>query len=145
VSAARATYPIEQVILDHEPDDLVATVVSDASRTGQFAFTFFEMASESIPSGIHQILPCDSVYRGSQVSIGFSYSFFPRMAQGARSTRIQCFCILSSMLQPPLFMTVCRNIAKPRCEANAWVRRSVSQHTAGDWRPSSWRLPPSEQ
>lgn len=39
--AACATYSIEQVILDHERDDLVATVVSDASRKGQFAFYLF--------------------------------------------------------------------------------------------------------
>jgi hypothetical protein len=39
--AARAIYSIEQVILDHEHDDLVATVVSDASGTGQFAFYVF--------------------------------------------------------------------------------------------------------
>jgi hypothetical protein len=38
---ARATYPIDQVILEHKRDDLVATVVSDASRTGQFAFYVF--------------------------------------------------------------------------------------------------------
>lgn len=41
VSTACATYSIEQVILDHERDELVATVVSDASRTGQFAFYLF--------------------------------------------------------------------------------------------------------
>jgi hypothetical protein len=41
VPAARAIYSIEQVILDHERDDLVATVVSDASGTGQFAFYVF--------------------------------------------------------------------------------------------------------
>ncbi len=39
--AARATYPIEQVILEHKRDDLVATVASDASGTGQFAFYVF--------------------------------------------------------------------------------------------------------
>ena len=41
VSAVRVTYSIEQVILDHERDDLVVTVVSDASRNGQFAFYLF--------------------------------------------------------------------------------------------------------
>ena len=41
VPAAHAIYSIEQVILDHERDDLVATVVSDASGTGQFAFYVF--------------------------------------------------------------------------------------------------------
>ena len=39
--AALATYTIEQVILKHERDELVATVVSDASGTGQFAFYVF--------------------------------------------------------------------------------------------------------
>jgi len=33
VPAARATHSIEQVILDHERDDLVATVVLDATGT----------------------------------------------------------------------------------------------------------------
>ena len=41
MSAARATYPIEQVILEHKRDDLVATVVPDATGTGQFAFYLF--------------------------------------------------------------------------------------------------------
>jgi hypothetical protein len=41
VSAAIATYSIEQVILKHERDELVATVVSDVSGTGQFAFYVF--------------------------------------------------------------------------------------------------------
>ena len=41
VSAARVNYSIEQVILDRERDELVATVVSDASGTGQFAFYVF--------------------------------------------------------------------------------------------------------
>jgi len=41
VPAARATYSIEQVTLEHERDDLVASVVSDASGTGQFAFYVF--------------------------------------------------------------------------------------------------------
>ncbi len=41
VPVALATYSIEQVILDHERDDLVATVLSDASGTGQFAFYVF--------------------------------------------------------------------------------------------------------
>jgi Family of unknown function (DUF6270) len=41
VPAARATYLSEQVFLEHERDDLVATIVSDASRTGQFAFYVF--------------------------------------------------------------------------------------------------------
>jgi hypothetical protein len=41
VPAARAIYSIEQVTLEHERDDLVATIVSDASRTGQFAFYLF--------------------------------------------------------------------------------------------------------
>ena len=62
-------------------------------------FTYFEMASESIPSGIPRISRCDSVYTRNQVSIGYSCSFFPRMAQGARNTRIQCFCILPSILK----------------------------------------------
>lgn len=39
--AALDTYSIEQVILGHERDELVATVVSDASRTGKFAFYLF--------------------------------------------------------------------------------------------------------
>ena len=41
VPSARATYSIEQVTLEHKRDDLVATVGSDASRTGQFAFYVF--------------------------------------------------------------------------------------------------------
>jgi hypothetical protein len=41
VSVARATYSTNQVLLKHERDDLVATVVSDASRIGQFAFYVF--------------------------------------------------------------------------------------------------------
>jgi hypothetical protein len=41
VPTARATYSIEQVILEHKGDVLVATVVSDASRIGQFAFYVF--------------------------------------------------------------------------------------------------------
>ena len=41
VPAARVTYSTKQVILEHERDDLVATVVSDASRIGQFAFYVF--------------------------------------------------------------------------------------------------------
>jgi hypothetical protein len=41
VSPARTTNPIEQVILEHKGDDLVATIVSGASRTGQFAFYVF--------------------------------------------------------------------------------------------------------
>jgi Family of unknown function (DUF6270) len=39
--AALATYSIEQVILDHESDELVASVVSNASQIGQFAFYVF--------------------------------------------------------------------------------------------------------
>jgi hypothetical protein len=39
--AALATYSIEQVILEHNRDELVATVVSDASRIGQFAFYLY--------------------------------------------------------------------------------------------------------
>jgi len=41
VPTACTTNPIEQVILEHERDGLVATVVSDASGTGQFAFYVF--------------------------------------------------------------------------------------------------------
>jgi Family of unknown function (DUF6270) len=41
VPAARDIYSIEQVILNHERDDLVATVVFDVSGTGQFAFYLF--------------------------------------------------------------------------------------------------------
>jgi hypothetical protein len=41
VPAVRATYSIEQVLLKHERDDLVATVASDATGTGQFAFYLF--------------------------------------------------------------------------------------------------------
>ena len=40
-NAARITYSDEQVILDHKRDDLVATVVTDVSQTGQFAFYLF--------------------------------------------------------------------------------------------------------
>jgi hypothetical protein len=40
-NAARTTYSVEQVILKHERDDLVTTVASDATRTGQFAFYVF--------------------------------------------------------------------------------------------------------
>jgi hypothetical protein len=40
-NAARTTYSIKQVILEYNRDDLVATVVSDASRTGQFTFYVF--------------------------------------------------------------------------------------------------------
>lgn len=40
-NADRTTYSIKQVILEYTRDDLVATVVSDASRTGQFAFYVF--------------------------------------------------------------------------------------------------------
>jgi hypothetical protein len=32
-NAARTTYSVEQVIIEHKRDDLVAFVVSDASRT----------------------------------------------------------------------------------------------------------------
>ncbi len=35
-NAARTTYSVEQVIHDHKRDDLVATVVVDASRSEQF-------------------------------------------------------------------------------------------------------------
>ena len=38
---SRANYAIEKVILEHECEDLVATVVSDAPPTGQFAFYVF--------------------------------------------------------------------------------------------------------
>ena len=41
VSPARTTNPIEQIILEHKGDDLVATIVSGASRAGQFAFYVF--------------------------------------------------------------------------------------------------------
>ena len=41
VPTARANYSIEQVILEHERDDLVVTIVSDASQTEQFAFYVF--------------------------------------------------------------------------------------------------------
>ena len=40
-NAARTTDSVEQVILDHERDDLVATVVADASRSEQFASYVF--------------------------------------------------------------------------------------------------------
>ena len=40
-NAARSTYSVEQVIHDHKRDDLVATVVADASRSEQFAFYLF--------------------------------------------------------------------------------------------------------
>jgi hypothetical protein len=40
-NAARTTYSIKQVIHEYNRDDLVASVVSDASRTGQFAFYVF--------------------------------------------------------------------------------------------------------
>jgi Heparinase II/III-like protein/Heparinase II/III N-terminus len=41
VPPARATFSAKHVILKHERDNLVATVVSDATRTGQFAFYLF--------------------------------------------------------------------------------------------------------
>jgi hypothetical protein len=41
VPAARATYSAKHVLLKHERDDLVATVASDATGTGQFAFYLF--------------------------------------------------------------------------------------------------------
>jgi hypothetical protein len=41
VPAGRVNYSIAQVILDRERDELVATVVSDASGMGQFAFYVF--------------------------------------------------------------------------------------------------------
>jgi hypothetical protein len=41
VPAACTTYSIEQVILEHKGDDLVATVITAASGTGQFAFYVF--------------------------------------------------------------------------------------------------------
>jgi Family of unknown function (DUF6270) len=39
--AVRTTYSTKQVLLKHEREDLVATVASDATRTGQFAFYVF--------------------------------------------------------------------------------------------------------
>ena len=41
IPAVRATYSTKHVILEYERDEPVATVVSDASRTGQFAFYVF--------------------------------------------------------------------------------------------------------
>jgi hypothetical protein len=40
-NAARAPYPIDQVILEHKRDDLEETVVVDVSRTGQFEYYVF--------------------------------------------------------------------------------------------------------
>lgn len=64
-------YSVEQVIHDHNRDDLVATVVADASRSKQFASYVFRNGKRVYTQRYSSNPAMHAVYRGNQVSIRY--------------------------------------------------------------------------